>query len=607
MRALKLPVALCLLVVAVLSVLSPKLALSAEGSQPTPPAHRPSVLERQTFQQKMAAVPLPGQGCFVARFGDLTWHKVKCRPASKHPNPMARGPRPFYVGAGTDYFTHPTGLITAATGSFDAVTNVTAESGPTYYSPTVAHTNVYSLQVNANTFSPAACAGIANCLGWEQFLYSQTQCSGACGFIEYWLLNHTQPCPAGQGWNYYPGTPTTVPGCYLNTAVVGVPVQPLADLGGLQLSGKVAGGTDTVSISVANGDVYTQNNPSIAGLGTGWTGAEYNLVGDCCAYGAYFTAGPATLKIRLATQNGTQGAPTCSTSGTGATAETNNLDLTGPCTATGGAQPAISFAESGGGPLPPGLTQGDTHLTTIGGLHYDFQEVGEYILAQAGTDLLVQSRQAYIGPSHAVSWNVAISVQMGRDSIIVYPNASTIVNLMPTPLADGASLALDAGVTVTRHGTLFTISRPEGDTVQANALGDHIDATVQLGAAEAPVAQGLLITRNGGLMRRGGALLSAALTADTLHNYAESWRVEPSKSLFPEKGRPTPSGPLKVAAKDAPTKAAQDKARAACSRAGITNATLLKDCVLDVAVTGNEALADAYVYAPKPRRALSLH
>lgn len=464
--------ALSALAAAVLLVTSLTRAGIAANERPlTAPATQPSAVERQTFQEKISAVPLPGPGCYFARYGDPHWQKVKCGAPPKTPNPMVRGPRPFYVGAGTDDFTHPTGLITSATGSFDAVTNVTAEFGPTYKSLTVAHPDVYSLQLNANAFTTAACSNSPNCYGWEQFLYSQTQCNGACVFIEYWLLNHNSSCPPNQGWNYYPGTATTVPGCYLNTAFKGVPVQSLSDLAAIRLTGTVSGNTDIVSLSVANGDVYAANNASIAGLGQGWSQVEYNLVGDCCALGAYFTSGPATLKVRVSTVSGTQNAPACSGTPScvggfcGDTAETNNLNLTGSCSTTGGAQPSISFTESGGGPLPPGITQGDTHLITIGGVHYDLQETGEYILAQAGTDLIVQARQDYIGPSHAVSWNVGLAVQMGKDLIILYPGAKLIVNLAATSLSDGGSIVLDAGITVYRHGSVYTISRPQGDMI----------------------------------------------------------------------------------------------------------------------------------------------
>lgn len=568
----------------------------------------PSAAERSAFEDKILAVPLPRHGCFVAKFGHVRWRQITCGTAPKTPNPMAQGPKPNNVGAGRDYFAQSAGHLSSVKGSFDSISGVTALYGPTYSSPTIAHSNVYSLQMNANVFSTSACGGSPNCSGWEQFLYSQTQCGGPCIFIEYWLLNHTSPCPAGQGWYYWNGAGNTVPGCYLNTVPTKVPPQPLSDLGGLRMTGTVAGNTDTVSLSVANGTVYAASNASIAGLGQGWKSVEYNLVGDCCAYGTYFTKGPATLNIRVAATDGTQNAPSCLTYASGATAETNNLDLIGSCKTFGGAQPAIAFTESGGGLLPPGISQGDTHLITIGGTHYDLQETGEFILAQAGTDLIVQTRQDFIGSNQAVTYNVALAVQMGRDLIILYPNGDLAVNLAARqPLADGGSIPLDADVTVSRQGNLYTISRPSGDTVQATTQGNYLDLSVQLGAAEAPHARGLLISQSSGaLASNGGAMLRGAMTAATMHDYVESWRVDSTHSLFPADGRPKASGMVRPRAADMPTEAAIEAARKTCIAAGVKGAILQKDCALDVAISGNPDVANTFFFTPRPKRAIAL-
>ena len=271
--------------------------VSAETQHPTVAAAtrhltqaKPSALARQAFHERMLAIKRPHAGCFVARYGKPTWTEIPCGAPPKYPNPIPRGPKPNNVGAGTDYFTSVSGL-TSATGSFDSVTGVTNEYGSKGNDLTTVYPNVYALQLNSNIFAaPPACSGSSNCSGWEQFIYSQSQCgTQACIFIEYWLLNHTSPCPATGGWNFYAGTPTTTPGCYLNTAFAYFPVQTLSAMSGLRLTGEVSGGTDTVTVSVANGDVYTNTNPSIADLGTGWSGAEFNLVGDCCASEAYFT------------------------------------------------------------------------------------------------------------------------------------------------------------------------------------------------------------------------------------------------------------------------------------------------------------------------------
>jgi hypothetical protein len=319
---------------------------------------------REDFRLTMSQIALPGKGCFIAHFPNAVWIPTSCGNAPPYPNPLARGLRPRTVGGGNDDFMQVTGTLSSAAGSFDSITGVNAEYGSMDGNLSTVYSDVYSLQLNANQFSTPACAGASGCSAWEQFIFSQSECgSSACIFIEYWLLNHTSPCPAGNAWNYYAGTPSTVPGCFMNTAVAALPVQELADLGTLTLSGSVSGSADVVTISTANGDVRATAQDSILGLGQAWTGAEFNVVGDCCASEAFFNSGSA-ITVRLTGSNGTSNAPQCVTSFTGPTAETNNLNLNSSCSTVGGSFPAIIFLESGGGPPP--ATIGVSPPTSLG-------------------------------------------------------------------------------------------------------------------------------------------------------------------------------------------------------------------------------------------------
>lgn len=108
-------------------------------------------------------------------------------------------------------------------------------------------------------------------------------------------------------------------------------------------------------------------------------------------------------------------------------------------------------------------------------------------------------------------------------------------------------------------------------------------------------------------MGRDGALFHGRFSTRNLHEYAENWRVNPAQSIFPPEGRPLVSGATNSNAEGLPSKSAQDTARQACSRVGVTNAILLKDCILDVGVTGNDGLAEPYVYSPRPKRDATLH
>jgi hypothetical protein len=359
-----------LLMLCVFGVFSPLVAPAQPTAAPAqpprtrpaqpPPATsaRPSKQQMENFQQIMSRLSLPGKGCFAAHYPTPVWQPVTCGNAPKYPNPLARGLRPAIVGGGNDQFIQVAGQVSSATGSFDSATGISAEYGLILGNTSSVSPDVYSLQLNANRFSTVVCGGVSVCTGWQQFLFSQSQCNGACVFIEYWLLDYPSPCPAGN-WIYYPGTATTAPGCFMNTTPTLLGPQPLADLSNLKLSGSVSNGADIVMLATGTGDISAASQDSILDLAQGWTGAEFNVFGDCCATEAYFNSG-STLTVRLSAANGTVDVPTCSSTFSGPTAETNNLNLVGSCSTAGGADPSILFSESGGGPLPPGTIIGPT-------------------------------------------------------------------------------------------------------------------------------------------------------------------------------------------------------------------------------------------------------
>ena len=191
-----------------------------------PGAQNPSDRQRADFLESMSRIPLPaplaGKGCFKAQYPNKIWIPIKCAPPPG-PNPRALVPRHdlLNVGGGTDYFVNVSGSIASAIGTLDPANTVTKVYSPTYTTPptpTVVHPNDYTLQINSNTFSSPLCNGVPNCVGWQQFVFSQRQCGGtACVFVQYWLLNHPQPCPPNPtfGTWVYSALPGTTPGCWL--------------------------------------------------------------------------------------------------------------------------------------------------------------------------------------------------------------------------------------------------------------------------------------------------------------------------------------------------------------------------------------------------------
>jgi hypothetical protein len=235
------------------------------------------------------------------------------------------------VGNGTDFSAAiSSGTISWAEGSFPTVSNVTSENDN-------GNSNDYSLQLNSNFFTSASlCTGASNpsnCQGWQQFIYAP-----GVAFMQYWLLNYGNRCPSG--WNTFGSD------CWKNSSsAVSVPTQPITNLANLTLTG-TAGSSDSVSMSTGNGNLYTASQSTVVNLNTGWTTAEFNIVGDGNGTEAIFNSG-ATIVVQTLTDSATPTTNADNCASTGFTGETNNLNVvTNSCCPFGGEFPGIQFTES---------------------------------------------------------------------------------------------------------------------------------------------------------------------------------------------------------------------------------------------------------------------
>jgi hypothetical protein len=201
--------------------------------------------------------------------------------------------------------------------------------------------NDYSLQLNSNFMNTAACSGAKNpaeCLDWEQFVYSSGYEEA---FMQYWLINYDTRCPSG--WFSYGGD------CYTNSNAVGTPLAVITELKKLKLSGSAKKGTakkagiDTLVFAIGTQAYSTTGLDTVVDLATAWTESEFNIVGDGDGSEADFNTG-SSVTVKVAVVNETKNAPTCAAN-SGTTAETNNLNL-GSCAGTGAAAPYIEFTES---------------------------------------------------------------------------------------------------------------------------------------------------------------------------------------------------------------------------------------------------------------------
>ena len=89
------------------------------------------------------------------------------------------------------------------------------------------------------------------------------------------------------------------------------------------------------------------------------------------------------------------------------------------------------------GSLNDGVDDGDPHLTTVDGVHYDFQSAGEFVVLRDRDGLEIQTRQtpvatasaiadSYTGLTTCVSLNTAVAARVGTHRVTFQPNLSGV-------------------------------------------------------------------------------------------------------------------------------------------------------------------------------------
>lgn len=284
-------------------------------------------LAQQSWREAIVRTDVPAEGCFYASYPSSSWTRVGCGVAPNLPYPPRSGAVVQAVGDGVDYAVEISGLMQRNIGSFPQMTGVKTEKDD--------GANLYSLQLNSNFMTTAAC-NVKGCLTWQQFVYS----SGShAAFMQYWEINHGHPCASG--WIAYGTTD-----CYKNSAAAAAPLLPIKDLTQLEVSGAaMKGGLDTMVFSNGTAAYSVSGKDSVVDLSTDWHQSEFNVIGDCCGSQAFFNKG-STLLVDIEIINGTTAAPHC-IGNAGTTGETNNLNLKGCATypKTGAIGPSLEFTE----------------------------------------------------------------------------------------------------------------------------------------------------------------------------------------------------------------------------------------------------------------------
>ncbi len=310
------------------------------------------------------------------------------------------------------------------------------------------------------------------------------------------------------------------------------------------------------------------------------------------------------------------------------------------------------------GPLSAGVTgiEGDTHITTTNGVHYDFQAAGEFISLRDPNGLEIQTRQApvpsgyaypdsYTGLAVCVSINTAVAARMGNHRVSYQPilgsdsnpNTSLKLRVDSNEISVGPN-GLDLGegnriVRTTMPGGL-EFDFPDGSVlfVTPSWWGDdkriwyfNINLTrppaidgadansFPLGGVAGPIESGDWLPR----LPDGSSIgpMPAGLHeryVGLYDTFANAWRVRNETSLFDyEPGTSTetftlrswppenppctiPQGMLKVMPKgNKPVKPVpQRTAEKVCL--AITDKHARRNCIFDVRVTGHVSFAKTY-------------
>jgi hypothetical protein len=336
------------------------------AASPNATTQPPPAQSREAWRAEMAKRPLPKNGCFNATYPSTEWQEVPCGRPSPYLN---------QVGDGADFVAATSGLISSAEGSFLSPTSASGETGTVAGTgnpdrPAYVTSNIFTLQINSQSpvnsmfshapFNTPACnGGNPGCSGWEQFVFSQTQgpppdtargqvsaapsapVSTTPGlFVEYWLYNYGEPCPALPTWALQgqpPGTLWNNDGggdCVFNGPMAYVIPLTAADFApapsGLTMTATATSSQDKVVLVTSTG-MYAYQESSVLGLSKAWTEAEFNVFGDGNRTEANFTS-PTLLLVKTSIQ--ATSAPYCvpkrgtvptRTTGDGTTAETNSL------------------------------------------------------------------------------------------------------------------------------------------------------------------------------------------------------------------------------------------------------------------------------------------
>ena len=233
---------------------------------------------------------------------------------------------------------------------------------------------------------------------------------------------------------------------------------------------------------------------------------------------------------------------------------------------------------------------GDPHIKTVNGIHYDFQDAGEFVALRDANGMEIQTRQTPVATAPWVSVNTAIAARVGKHRVTWQPNISGV----PDP--SGLQFRVDGVLTTIGENGLdlgsggrvvksiwdgIEIYFPDGTAlfVTSNWWANQGQWYLNVRVFHTPATEGIMgvIEPNSWLQEQ----------------FANTWRVTDKTSLFdyaPNKSTKTFTLPIFPKEKIPPMKP-QNVVLAQNVCGEIVDENMKKDCVFDVSVTGDPIFA----------------
>jgi hypothetical protein len=263
-----------------------------------------------------------------------------------------------------------------------------------------------------------------------------------------------------------------------------------------------------------------------------------------------------------------------------------------------------------------GNSNGDPHLVTFEGVHYDFQAAGEFVAADDPRDgFQLQLRQQPFPGSLKVAVNTAAAMDVAGDRVEVDMGTQGLALLVNGVPRSAATLTLPHGGTVatgmTGTGQLMTVTWPDSSVATINQIGTWgLHVSLRPAAVHAGHLRGLLGNLGGdpadSVQTASGTAIAKPSFSTVYPAFANSWRITEATSLFTYAAGTSTATYTDLSFPHAPATSSQvpdlAQADAQCAAAGITDQAALQDCELDVGLTGQPdfAAADATTQASEP-------